>query len=191
MKKKEDMKKKEKKDKKETISADAEAVADKEVQEEVVDERTDLEKVTEELAVSNEKYLRLYAEFENSKKMWEKQKIECLKFGSFNIMKEFSSVMDDVEAAVATIDIEAHKEYAEGLNMVYSKLMKVLETNGLKAIEAEGKAFDPHVHEALMFEENNELDEHTVVGVIQKGYMFEDKVLRPARVRVSKKPVVS
>ena len=149
--------------------------------------KTELEIKTEELEVANDKYIRLYAEFENAKKLWEKQKIDCLKFGSFRILKDFATVLDDIEAATVTLNIEEHKEYAQGLDMVYSKIKGVLDREGLKEIEADGKVFDPHVHEALTFEENDELDEHTVVGVIQKGYMYEDKVLRPARVRVSKK----
>ena len=105
------------------------------------------------------------------------------------ILKDFATVLDDIEAATATLNVEEHKEYAEGLNMVYSKILGVLKTEGLKEIEAEGKVFDPHLHEALLFEENDELEEHTVVGILQKGYLYEDKVLRPARVRVSKKPM--
>lgn len=145
----------------------------------------------DQLAAEKDKYVRLYAEFANSKKMWEKQKIECLKFGSFNILKDFASILDDIEAATATLNVEKHKEYAEGLTMVYKKIKEVLEDHGLQEIETEGKPFDPHVHEALMFEENNDVDEHTVVGVIQKGYAIEGKILRPARVKVSKKPATS
>lgn len=154
------------------------------------EEYAELKKKTESVDEANDKYVRMYAEFENAKKLWEKQKQDCLKFGAFNILKDFASILDDIEAATSTLDIKKHKEYAEGLNMVYSKIKDVLENQGLKEIEAQGKAFDPHFHEALMFEENNELDEHTVVGIIQKGYMYEDKVLRPVRVKVSKKPVI-
>lgn len=148
-----------------------------------------LKKRAEAADIMNDKYLRLYADFENSKKMWEKQKVEYLKFGAFNIMKEFSSVLDDIEAATATLNKEAHPEYAKGLEMVYTKIKSALSRNGLKEVDATGKAFDPHQHEALMFVERGDVDEHTVVNVIQKGYLYEDKLLRPARVTLSRKPV--
>jgi len=150
-----------------------------------------LKKRAEATDAVNDKYLRLYADFENSKKMWEKQKAEYLKFGAFNIMKDFSSVLDDIEAANATLNKDAHPEYARGLEMVYTKIRNALSKNGLKEVEAMDKPFDPHMHEALMFTERADVDEHTVVGIIQKGYLYEDKLLRPARVTLSRKPAVA
>lgn len=171
-----------------------EKTSEPEVLEDVTLSGEDFAKLKEQATATKaeqDKYVRLYAEFENAKKMWDKQKVECLKYGAFNIIKEFATVLDDIEAATVTLDVEKHKEYAEGLDMVYSKIKDVLDRQGLKEIEAEGKAFDPHFHEALMFAEREDLDEHTVVNVIQKGYAYEDKVLRPARVQVSKKPAVA
>ena len=148
-----------------------------------------LKKRAEATDAVNDKYLRLYADFENSKKMWDKQKAEYLKFGAFNLMKDFSSVLDDIEAANATLNKDAHPEYARGLEMVYTKITNALTKNGLKEVDAMNKPFDPHAHEALMFVERADVDEHTVVGIIQKGYLYEDKLLRPARVTLSRKPV--
>jgi len=147
-----------------------------------------LKKRADATEAMNDKYLRLYADYENSKKMWDKQKAEYLKFGAFNIMKDFSSVLDDIEAANATLNKEAHPEYARGLEMVYTKITNALTKNGLKEVDAMNKPFDPHMHEALMFVERGDVDEHTVVGIIQKGYLYEDKLLRPARVTLSRKP---
>jgi molecular chaperone GrpE len=136
----------------------------------------------------NDKYVRLYAEYENARKLWEKQKVECLQFGSFRIMKDFASVLDDTEAALGSLNEKEHPEYAKGLKMVYAKIKDVLSKEGLQPIEAEGAVFDPHVHEALMFEERGDVPEHTVTAVIQQGYKYGDKVLRPARVKVSRMP---
>jgi len=136
----------------------------------------------------NDKYVRLYADFENSRKLWEKQKLECLQFGSFRILQDFASVLDDIEAALGSLNETQHPEYAKGLKMVYAKIKDVLTKEGLQPIVAEGVAFDPHVHEALMFEERADVPEHTVTVVIQQGYKYGDKVLRPARVKVSRMP---
>jgi molecular chaperone GrpE len=135
------------------------------------------------------KYLRLYAEYDNSKKLWEKNKVEILKFGNFRILKEFVSVLDEIDAALLNMhDEHKDKDHTQGLKMIYKKIKDVLLREGLKPIEAKNKPFDPHLHEALFFEEKEDLEEHTVIEVIQQGYSYEDKVLRPAKVKVSLKP---
>jgi len=136
-----------------------------------------------------DKFLRLHAEYQNSRKLWDKNKSDLLKFGNFRILKEFVTILDEIEAAL--VNLETHqdeKNHSEGLKMIYKKIKDVLIKEGLKDIQAQGKQFDPHLHEALFFEEREDLDEHTVIEVIQKGYCYEDKVLRPAKVKVSIRP---
>lgn len=136
-----------------------------------------------------EKYLRLYAEYDNSKKLWEKNKVELLRFGNLRILKEFIAVLDEIEAALLNMhDEHKDKDHTQGLKMIYAKIKDVLFKEGLRPIEAKDKRFDPHLHEALFFEEREDLEEHTVTEVIQQGYIYEDKVFRPAKVKVSLKP---
>jgi molecular chaperone GrpE len=132
------------------------------------------------------KYLRLYADMENSRKLWEKQKTELLEFGNFRLMKEFTSVLDEIEAANINLKKE-DTEHTRGLGMIYQKIKNIL-IEGVDLIPAEGKEFDPNIHEALLFQERDDLPEHSVVEVIQQGYKYGDKVLRPAKVKVSVKP---
>ncbi|MBN2121289.1 MAG: nucleotide exchange factor GrpE [Candidatus Omnitrophica bacterium] len=136
-----------------------------------------------------DKYLRLHAEYDNSKKLWEKNKTDLLRFGNFRILKEFVTVLDEIEAALLNLEIHKDdKNHAQGLKIIYTKIKEVLTKEGLRPIEAENKKFDPHLHEALFYEERDDIDEHTVIEIIQKGYTYEDKVLRPAKVKVSLKP---
>jgi molecular chaperone GrpE len=141
-----------------------------------------------ELDEMQDKYVRLYAEFENARKLWEKQRSEYLQFSSFRILREFATILDDIDAALLTLKPEEHKEYVEGLNMVYGKLRNVLLKEGLKTVEAQGVKFDPNFHEAVMFEDRDDIDEHMVTAVVQQGYMYGDKLIRPAKVKVSRKP---
>ena len=152
-------------------------------------EYEELKKKAAERDETWEKYLRLYAEYDNSKKLWEKNKAELLKFGNFRILKEFVSVLDEIDAALLNLsDGHEDKDHTQGLKMIYKKIKDILLKEGVRPIEAKGKRFDPHLHEALFFEEKDDLEEHTVIEVIQQGYTYEDKVLRPAKVKVSLKP---
>ena len=115
--------------------------------------------------------------------------MELLRFGNFRILKEFISVLDEIDAALLHIhDEHKDKDHTQGLKMIYKKIKDVLLKEGLKLIEAKDKRFDPHLHEALFFEEKEDLEEHTVIEVIQQGYSYEGKVFRPAKVKVSLKP---
>lgn len=154
-------------------------------------EYEELKKAAEEKDSFYDKYVRLYADYENSRRIWEKQKQELLKFGSFRILKDFAVVLDEIEAALSSLKNKSAEE-VQGLKMIYTKIKDLLLKEGLNQVEAEGKIFDPHLHEALCFEERDDLEEHSVIEVIQQGYRYGDKLLRPAKVKVSvKKPVTS
>ena len=149
--------------------------------------KKDLEELQKKACEKEEiwdKYLRLYADYENSRKLWDKQRQELLKFGNSRILREFVSIIDEIEAALSNLK-DKHPEFEQGLSMIYKKIKEVLQKEGLKPIESEGKIFDPYLHEALFFEERQDLPEHSIIEVIQKGYFYEDKVLRPAKVKVS------
>ena len=150
------------------------------------------EKLKEKAAKSDEyfdKFLRIQAEFDNYKKRLEKEKIEFIKFANSDIILEMLKILDDFERAV-----EAGKSKHDfdilykGVEMIWNDLKEFLKQKGLKEIEAKGKPFDPHEHEAMMQEETDDEPEGQVVEEFQKGYKINDRVIRPAKVKVSKKP---
>jgi molecular chaperone GrpE len=137
----------------------------------------------------SDKILRLQADFENTRKRIEKEKQDFVKFANEGIILELLNVLDDLERSVSLA--ETHKQdpsaFLKGVEMILAHLYEMLKEYGVKPIEAEGKIFDPHCHEALMQVENKELPEHTVVEELQKGYLLNDRVIRTAKVKVSKK----
>lgn len=142
---------------------------------------------------STDKVLRLQADFENTRKRLEREKQDFVKFANEGIILELLNVLDDLERSVSLA--ETHKEdltvFLKGVEMILAHLYEMLKEYGLKPIEAQGKIFDPHYHEALLQVENKDLPEHTVVEELQKGYLLNERVIRTAKVKVSKKLEVS
>ncbi|MFZ2937729.1 MAG: nucleotide exchange factor GrpE [Candidatus Omnitrophota bacterium] len=136
-----------------------------------------------------DKLLRLQADFDNARKRLEKEKQDFVKFANEGIILELLNVLDDLERTVGLAQ-EQHQDisgFLKGVEMILAHLYEMLKDYGVKPIEAEGKIFDPHLHEALMQVENKELAEHTIVEELQKGYMLNDRIIRTAKVKVSKK----
>lgn len=125
---------------------------------------------------------RLQADFENYRKRTERESEEYRKYATKGLVSELINVADDLERALASVKEE--DALSTGVRAVRGNLMKILEAQGLKEIPTEGK-FDPNMHEALMVSEGDEDD--MVAEVYQKGYMMNGKVLRYAKVRVTKK----
>lgn len=138
-----------------------------------------LQELGEKLASLNDKYLRLYSEYENYRKRTNVEKADLLINGSREMMKAILPVVDDFERALAaTAD--------EGVQLIYNKMMKILEQKGLKAMEAKGEAFDENLHEAVTQIPAADADQKgKVVDVVEKGYYLNDKVLRYAKVVVA------
>lgn len=136
-----------------------------------------------------DKILRLQADFENTRKRMDREKQDFVKFANEGIILELLNILDDLERTVSLA--ETHKEnpevFLKGVEMILAHLYEMLKEYGVKPIEAEGKIFDPHCHEALMQVTNKDLPEHTIVEELQKGYQFNDRVIRTAKVKVSKK----
>jgi len=138
-----------------------------------------------------DKLLRLQADFDNMRKRLEKEKQDFVKFANEGIILELLNVLDDLERTVGLAEAQ-HQDIAsflKGVEMILAHLYEMLKDYGVRPIEAEGKIFDPHLHEALMQVENKELAEHTIVEELQKGYMLNDRIIRTAKVKVSKKSV--
>jgi molecular chaperone GrpE len=135
-----------------------------------------------------EKVLRLQADFENSRKRQEKDRQDFIKFANEGIILELLNVLDDLERAVNLAE-SGHEDlpaFLKGVEMILAHLYETLKVHGVKPIEALGVKFDPHYHEALMQVEDKDKPEHTVVEELQKGYLLNDKVIRTAKVKVSK-----
>jgi len=125
---------------------------------------------------------RLQAEFENYKKYVEKKNLEYAKYAKADIIDKLLPIMDSFEMALK--HTENKEEFVKGVEMIFSEIFTMLEKEGLRKINAEGK-FDPHFHEVLLKEESDK-EEDTVLEELQKGYMLGDKVLRYTKVKVSK-----
>ena len=136
-----------------------------------------------------DRLLRQQADFENSRKRLEKERQDFVKFANEELISELLVVLDDLERTVELAQSK-HQDlsvFLKGVEMILAHLYELLKKYGVKAIEAEGKKFDPHYHEALMQVENKDLPEHTVVEELQKGYLLNDRVLRTTKVKVSKR----
>lgn len=142
------------------------------------------DKLTAELADSKEKYLRLYADFENFRRRTSKEKLDYLKSANEEIIKAILPVIDDFERAQrSTASIEDATVVKEGMQLIYNKLYKILEQKGLKPMESVGKSFDPDLHESItQIPAPKEELKGKVVDEVEKGYFLNDKVLRFAKV---------
>jgi molecular chaperone GrpE len=153
-----------------------------EVENEVVVEPTWEEKYNE----MNEKFLRLYAEFDNYRRRTNKEKIDLIGSATSGVMKEMIPVMDDFERAIennkVADDINLVKE---GFGLIYNKFKGVLDAKGLKVMESKGQPFDSDFHEAIAnVPAPTELDKGKVIDDVEKGYLLNDKVVRFAKVVV-------
>ena len=148
-----------------------------------------LEAVSRERDELKNRFLRLAAETENYKKRTEREKAEFLKRANESLVKDLLPILDNLERALGHADQQADEEsLRQGLELIYQDLKKVLERYGLEAVEAEGNPFDPELHEAMMQQENADVEDNTVLQQLQKGYKFQGRLIRPAMVVVSKRP---
>ena len=100
------------------------------------------------------------------------------------------SVADDLSRAVESIPEDSDAQWSDGVKLVLRNFENFLDIEGVKKIESLGKEFDPNFHEALMYEDDETNEEGTIISIIQEGYQIDDKLLRPARVVVAKKPEI-
>ncbi len=149
-----------------------------------------LEQKTKEAAEANEKFLRTYADFDNYRKRMQRDMADFRKYANEQLALELLSVVDHLGLALKHSGEagEASQALRQGVELVYKQLRDVLEKFGVKQFSAEGEQFDPAKHEALMQVATDDVPDNTVVQVMQDGYMYHDKILRHAKVSVSKKP---
>ncbi len=147
--------------------------------------------IKNELDEVNDKYLRLYAEFENYRKRMIKEKEDLHKYGSESVVYELLPVIDNLELALSHVKSDTEDSLVQGVNMTLKELKRTLGKFGLSKIESQGKPFDPQYHHAMAQIERDDVEEKTVVEEFRKGYIFKDRVMRPSLVSVSKKPGIS
>ncbi len=135
----------------------------------------------------NDKYLRLYAEFETYKRRVNKDKEELIKYGNESLLHELLPIIDNLELALKHASDNVSDGLVQGVEITLKELYKTLDKFGLKAIDAEGRPFDPSVHHAMTQVVRDDVEDNTVVEEFRKGYMLKEKVLRPSLVAVSKK----
>ncbi len=147
-----------------------------------------IKELEEELLQFKDKYLRLYAEFENYKRRVQKDKEELLKYGVEPLVIELLTVIDNLEMALGHAGNEVSLEsLKEGVDLTLKELRKILNKYGVSEIEAVGKPFDPEFHHAMSQVERDDVEDKTVVEEYRKGYMLKDRVIRPSLVAVAKK----
>lgn len=139
-----------------------------------------------EISDLKDKLLRKAAEFENYKRRTENDQLNLLKYSAESFIVKLLPVVDDFERSIDHMDSAKDVEsIKQGVTLIYNKLMKILSEQGVEKIEAVGKPFDVEYHEAMLQRKAEDVEPHTVLDEIEKGYMYKDKVIRHSKVIVS------
>jgi molecular chaperone GrpE len=144
----------------------------------------DLAKARAEVAEYKDGWQRSVADFQNYRRRVDAESKDTYQNAVGNIVKRYLPILDDLERALD--QCPPGLAWADGIELIYRKLKNILETEGVKRIEAEGQPFDPTFHEAILQEEAEGVESGTVLAVIQNGYMVGDRVIRPAQVKVAR-----
>lgn len=129
--------------------------------------------------------VRRQADFENYRKRVERERQEDRRHGTGRLIEDLLPILDAFERALKAHDDPAYEEYLKGLELIYRQLWDTLARHGLERIVAEGKPFDPHYHQAIERVESSDHPDGTVLEVLQDGFLFHGRVVRPSIVRVS------
>jgi len=148
-----------------------------------------LQEAEKKAAENYDKYVRAVADFENYKKRAVRDKAEAIKYGNEDVLRDLLPIIDNMERALeharTSDDFDAFKK---GLKLLQEQFFCCLQKHGVEQIPAIGKDFDPHVHEAMMQVESDRHGDSQVVGELEKGYLLQGRLLRPAKVSVCKRP---
>ena len=175
-----------------------EETAEQEVQAEVVEETTKEETLEEKVARleqqlkdSEDKYLRVHADFDNIKKRLEREKYQAIDYASEKFAKDLLAPIDTLELALSSTNtqLDAHElleKVKEGISLTIKNFNTTFEKHNITKIETDGE-FDPNVHNAVMQVDSAEHEDGAIVQELQKGYLLKDRLLRPAMVSICKK----
>lgn len=154
-----------------------------EPEEEESDDDT-VKQLEETISQYKDKMQRMQADFENYKKRSEKEKGEFVKYANEGLILKVLEAYEDLERA---LEVKEDKNLREGVELIYKKMTKILEDEGVEEIETEHQKFDPYKHEALMTENNEDYENNEIIQDLQKGYTLNSKVIRYSKVKVCKK----
>lgn len=144
------------------------------------------DKKDQQIEELNDKYQRLFAEFQNFRSRSEKEKSAMFEVGAKSIIEKILPVVDNFERGIASLSEEdLDSPVGQGMNLIYKQMTTALEEMGVTVIETEGKEFDPELHNAVMHEDNEELGENVISQEFQKGYKYRDTVIRHSMVKVA------
>ena len=166
----------------------------KEQNEDLLKEKVEKQTTEQKLKETEEKLLRSLAEIENQRRRFEKEIKDAFEFGSFNFARESLAILDNLQRAKIAIKndeiLKTNKDldkFLENISIIEKDLISIFEKNRIAKIDTKGKKFDPNLHQAMAEVEDNHSVAGTVVQEIQSGYMFGERLLRPALVGVAKK----
>ncbi|UTH08037.1 nucleotide exchange factor GrpE [Macrococcoides canis] len=166
-----------------TESTDESVVSEAPVEDESTDPVAELEAKLEQ---SEEKYLRLYAEFENYKKRTRQELDTERTYRAQSVLRDILPAIDNIERALAQQgESDEFKSLHKGVEMVYESLLHSLKENGLEVIEALDQPFDPNLHQAVMQDSDPSKESGIILEELQKGYKLKERVLRPSMVKVN------
>jgi molecular chaperone GrpE len=145
------------------------------------------EKAAEELNELRDKHLRLYAEFENFRRRTAKESFETMATANARLIGKLTEVLDNFHRAFdPKLKGASPEEFEKGIRLIHARLWEILEEEGVEEIAAEGREFDPNLHEALLQQASDTVPEHHVIQTVQRGYKLKSKILTHAKVIVSK-----
>ena len=155
-----------------------------------------LEEITPEDKITEleEKIVRLYAEMENQRRRYEKERDDAYEYGGFSFAKETLNLIDNLERSKMTLESDESIKNSDGyeklishLDIIHKDMISILKKNSIHPIESIGKKLDPNLHQAMMEIEDENKENGIILQEIQKGFMMKDRLLRPSLVGVSKK----
>ena len=177
-----------KKDLEETIKKEKPKKCDKQDDKKCKKLEMEIEKLKNDLVLSNDKALRASAEMMNFKRRKEEEVSSMLKYANEDVLKSLLPVVDNFERGLKMDDNDLSDEvskFLSGFKMIYTSVIGVLNKFEVKEIPSEGVEFDPAVHQAVLMEHDENKPQGVILEVLQKGYMYKDRVLRPAMVKVN------
>jgi molecular chaperone GrpE len=147
-----------------------------------------LQEMEKKAAENYDKYVRAAAELDNYKKRAVREKGDAIRYGNENLLRDILPLVDNMDRAMEhACNSDDFNAFREGLKMLQGQLLSCLQKHGVEQIEAVGRDFDPHVHEAMLQVESKEHEESKVVGEFERGYLLNGRLLRPSKVSVCRR----
>tara|TARA_B100000524_G_scaffold296220_1_gene170739 strand:+ start:87 stop:677 length:591 start_codon:yes stop_codon:yes gene_type:complete len=173
-------------------SNDSENISNEDIKD--VDNKDAQISAEEEIISLKDKVNRVYAESENQRRRFEKEKEEAFEYGGFSFAKETLNLLDNLERSKVSLENDETlkntagiKKLMDHLDIINKDMISIFKKNNIEPIKAIGQKLDPNIHQAMMEVEDDEKEQGTIVQEIQKGFMMKDRLLRPSLVGVSKK----